>query len=250
MTKTFEELEAKVLDLETRLNVATLSLDHETNGIRRTVKRISDAVFGDQDQIEAYDKEIAKNNFPGPPPVSRGFESDIREIKTSIEGLLGNQDAIATYDRVKSYTVGKMMLPRPSGGLVENLRNQMTRLKEEMTSAEPTLKLARDLWAFFGPMLAGKNPPLDGAQIADRAYVDKTAERIAGALRDEHAREAENMTARIDGLVTFVEDALAGLRTSVGQQLEGLAAKIAAGPHGTPSRLGRAVRAFMGEDVK
>lgn len=49
----------------------------------------------------------------------------------------------------------------------------------------------RKLNEFFGPMLEGKNPPLDGNQIATKDYVDKAVERIAAAIRQQIAQAIE-----------------------------------------------------------
>lgn len=43
------------------------------------------------------------------------------------------------------------------------------------------------LQKFFGPVIDGTNPPLDGAQVASKAYVDDALARLARVIRSEMA---------------------------------------------------------------
>jgi hypothetical protein len=59
------------------------------------------------------------------------------------------------------------------------------RLAGEAAEIERQLAFTHKLEAFFGPLIAGKNPPLDGAQVASKAYVDDALARLARVLRSE-----------------------------------------------------------------
>jgi len=55
------------------------------------------------------------------------------------------------------------------------------------TIADLTARLSK-LEAFLAPAINGAAPPLDGAQIATKVFVDQSLERVAGALRSEWRR--------------------------------------------------------------
>jgi hypothetical protein len=67
---------------------------------------------------------------------------------------------------------------------------------------ERQLAFTRKLEAFFGPMIAGKNPPLDGAQIATKAYVDEALARIAKVLRSEMANNHAGIGGGVPGSIS------------------------------------------------
>lgn len=66
-------------------------------------------------------------------------------------------------------------------------RERLTQVLDELPRQ---MAFGRDLFAFFGPLLAGKTPPLNGDDVATRAYVDAAIERLAQALRRQEARRA------------------------------------------------------------
>lgn len=68
----------------------------------------------------------------------------------------------------------------------------ITKLTETLgTNLHVDASFLKKLNEFFGPMLEGKNPPLDGNQIATKDYVDKAIERIAAAIRQQIAQAIE-----------------------------------------------------------
>ncbi len=77
------------------------------------------------------------------------------------------------------------------GGLVDRAHELPQRLDQRF---EVLTRLA----AFFGPMLANKTPPLDGAEVADKAYVDDGLARFSGAFRAEVFAKIQQLEARLD----------------------------------------------------
>lgn len=65
----------------------------------------------------------------------------------------------------------------------------LARVAAAMEDVQQRLDGARRLDAFFAPVLAGKSPPLDGAEVATKAFVDDAIRRLAGSLRAELQRE-------------------------------------------------------------
>ncbi len=87
-------------------------------------------------------------------------------------------------------------IPEPGRGVLATFETMLDRMNEnanmlasKVASATQEHSLAlgfvRKLEAFFGPLLQNKNPPLDGHQVADKAYVDDAVGRIARAIREE-----------------------------------------------------------------
>jgi hypothetical protein len=56
------------------------------------------------------------------------------------------------------------------------------RVSERLERLAPVEPFLAKLEAFFGPMLAGKQPPLDGDEIATKGYVDAAITRLSSAL--------------------------------------------------------------------
>lgn len=128
MTKTFEELEAKVAALAGK------------------VREIENMLLGDAELEAKWEAgKINYPNIPKPPPGA------LVAINTTLESVTTGQDEWRKMIDAKIYA---------------------------------ELSFARRLEAFFGPMLAGKNPPLDGDQVATRGYVDDALQRLATRLRD------------------------------------------------------------------
>ena len=65
-----------------------------------------------------------------------------------------------------------------------SLNAMMVMLKRD---TEKKLEFSRRLESYFGPVIEGKNPPLDGEQVATKAYVDQALTRFAGVIRSEIA---------------------------------------------------------------
>jgi hypothetical protein len=242
MTKTFEDLEAKVDKLNKELGKQV-----ELNSIlNRRMTELSVAVFGDPDALQNYAAELAKNNFPGPAPIDRGLAHTVSTFKAAIIELVGDREEIARWEKTRAFAV--LSGPeRPSGGLAQKLLERIDRAEHAVAAARAEVDahgkdavalskrfaFVKDLEAFFGPLMAGKNPPLDGNQVASQGYVDASVARIAGAIREE-------IRSSLTELRDFVEKAIGGIREEIKQSPNG----------GVPSRFGRAMRAFMGDDNK
>lgn len=140
MTKTFEELEAKV------------------NALKDDVQTLQILLHGDLEKQEIFRKAKETNTWPNidEPPAGA-----LDMINVSLEHLSAS---------------------------IQSLQSQIN----QRTS--PTAFIAK-LEAFFGPMLEGKNPPLDGNQIASRAYVDDAVARVAGVIRGELANARQGLRA-------------------------------------------------------
>lgn len=117
-------------------------------------------------------------------------QSQLKALRTTLQG---DEELIAKWEAGKPNFPN---IPEPSRGALAQIMNaldgqsvQMARVSkatdEIFTRIENRLAFTQRLEAFFGPMLQGKNPPLDGAQIADRGYVDEAVARLSRALREE-----------------------------------------------------------------
>jgi hypothetical protein len=67
-------------------------------------------------------------------------------------------------------------------GATQQMSNRVVELLER---TQKQLTFAQRLEAFFGPLLEGKTPPLDGAMIATREYVDAGIATFARSIRSE-----------------------------------------------------------------
>ena len=70
---------------------------------------------------------------------------------------------------------------------LEAQQDDHARLVAILDTLPGRIEFAQRLQAFFGPMLEGKTPPLDGEDVASRGYVDESIARLARALRREQA---------------------------------------------------------------
>jgi hypothetical protein len=75
---------------------------------------------------------------------------------------------------------------------VDNTDTLIKKLTDTLGATEHVnFAFLKKLNAFFEPMLEGKNPPLDGNQVASKDYVDKALERLAGRIREQVAHAIE-----------------------------------------------------------
>lgn len=123
----------------------------------------------------------------------------VSQVKELRKLLLGDEELRAKWE------AGKPNYPNiaePHPGALASLNSaldghdrvisRLLKASEEVVGRiETRLAFVTRLEAFFGPMLRDKNPPMDGAEIATRAYVDEGFARLSRALREEFTNMGE-----------------------------------------------------------
>jgi hypothetical protein len=117
------------------------------------------------------DRENATRDAEDPAPRDRKGTDDMtkKKLKKKLEKLIlaleesaqGQRDALAMFEAYRKIS------------------------NDRQKAAVEALARVSKFEAFFGPLIAGKNPPLDGAQVASKAYVDDALARLARVLRSE-----------------------------------------------------------------
>lgn len=125
---------------------------------------------------------------------------DIDARITEIEILLlGDRKQRQIYKTAKKGHVTPNVVEPPPGALevinktLDSLNGSVAGFYEQL---DKRFEIVTKLSAFFGPMLAGKNPPLDGNLIASKEYVDDGIARFARAIRDE-VSQAKTLTGEL-----------------------------------------------------
>jgi len=174
MTKTFEELEETVSDLARDHDSATTSTRSALESLRhQLVEVVQDLAMLDQklwpvEKLDVLAAQIAE-----------------LEIK-----LLGDTKLREQWETARKNNVAPN-IPEPAIGIITMLLNQHDAVTLMISDVSTKLAFTKRLEAFFAPMMENKNPPLDGAQVATKAYVDEAIARIAGKIREEIAQARE-----------------------------------------------------------
>lgn len=103
----------------------------------------------------------------------------VSEVKELRKLLLGDEELRAKWE------AGKPNYPNitePPPGAIASMSGTMDNLSARIRAVASQ---SDRLEAFFGPMLRDKHPPLDGAEIATRGYVDESMVRFSRAFREE-----------------------------------------------------------------
>jgi hypothetical protein len=104
--------------------------------------------------------------------------------------LLGDREKREIYETARKGHVTPN-IPEPPPGVIALIDSTIAALSSKLDahgmSLDKHASIAKQLSLFFGPMLAGKNPPLDGNLVADKQFVDDGLARLAGAIREEVA---------------------------------------------------------------
>jgi hypothetical protein len=88
---------------------------------------------------------------------------------------------------------------------VASMTAGVTRMLDQFASLQESLSFVARLRAFFGPMLVGKEPPLNGDDIATRAYVDAAVSRLSSALSGKIAEaKPEGIAAIVNRVARLV----------------------------------------------
>jgi hypothetical protein len=129
----------------------------------------------------------------------------ISELETKLAALeimlVGDQEQIAKYEAGKA---NYPSMKEPPRGLLVELKLGVERADKHNANwyqrYQELSEQLRKLWAFFAPILDGKNPPLDGEQMPTKAWVDKSLATLAGALRAEIEQISAEITSLGSGL--------------------------------------------------
>lgn len=124
-------------------------------------------------------------------------QGELRDLKNR---LFGDEQAMERYaENRRTYVTPN--IPKPEPGVITNLQRSFQQYDEAFRKViELLVKRIEELekiGEFFGPMLEGKTPPLDGAMIVSRREQDEALARLAGALRDEMS-EAKHFVEALD----------------------------------------------------
>ena len=111
----------------------------------------------------------------------------------------------------------------------EALVQLIDRMDALMNETRMRLEFARKLELFFGPILAGKTPPLDDATIADKTFVTNAVARIARTLRAEMGELADLVRALGHTRPPRLPIVLAGPRTKAKKPAKKKVAKSSTG---------------------
>ena len=166
-----------------------------------------------REQIAGISQLVKDTSEPHPESHNRILAVTGRIAELEIL-LLGDRDKRQIYETAKKGNVWPNIVEPPPGAL-EIINTQLESLHEVLgaitKSLDTRFEIVTKLSAFFGPMLVGKNPPLDGNLIASKEYVDKGIERFAGAIREEVAL-AKDLARSIKAAFGTIADAARELR--------------------------------------
>lgn len=167
---TYDEL--KRLDITTQdLSRVVIEKAEQGNKTASDLKQLRAELFGDEEKKKAWHDAKTNARYPNfPLPPGEKFEEP---PPGAIDRAVGD---LRTELRVALDTM-RMDIAASRG--------QADKVFELLERTQKQLQFAQRLEAFFGPMLEGKNPPLDGNEIASKGYVDDAVRRIAGAIRGE-----------------------------------------------------------------
>lgn len=144
--------DAHVLLVELKTAIATLKL----------------RLFGDEEMRAKWEQAQKTGTYPNYP----GGDKIVEPAPGELDQIRGSVLALGAY-------VGSV--DEENKGLSELL----TKLTKTLGASDHNFTFLKKLEAFFGPLIEGKNPPLDGNQIATKGYVDNAVERIAGRIREQ-----------------------------------------------------------------
>ena len=153
------------------------------------------------------------NQYPplnGPMPTKEdllweqvaGLHEELAQLKTRYGAL--EKQLLGDLELAAKYEAGKPNYPniaKPPPGLLERIQNGLEAHDRAISDIRASGAKVHEKWlhlsAYFAPLIDGKNPPLDAEQVASKAFVDKSLATLAGALREERARDrAELSSAR------------------------------------------------------
>lgn len=183
---TLEGVQARITELHVVLG-KRIDEAHNTVAIeKRSLVAHGDSIRDLGDRV--------RNLESGNTPATSWPEARIRALEVLLQG---DEPLRAEWAKQKALGVTPN-IPEPPIGVLQAIENTFSVMQTKMGDLHTLLGRAADavavrpafvakLEAFFGPMLQGKNPPLDGHQIADKEYVDEAVRRVAGAIRSEVA---------------------------------------------------------------
>jgi hypothetical protein len=195
-------------------------IDAQRANVLAMEKRLSELEQGDsagfRQRIQALEQRISA--------IESGFSFDLCDRVLAIERLLGKEGASPMVTQIAKvaeqvheldvllfgdkdlhakWEAGKVNfpnIPEPGPGWVELFERALDdhdklqagrwdSFASMLSDVTSKITFVARLEAFFGPLLAGKNPPLDGEQIASKNYVDNAMQRLSDALRSRFAEQ-------------------------------------------------------------
>jgi len=89
--------------------------------------------------------------------------------------------------------IAYLLKSRADAWRVTDLERRVDEISAAIERVERKVSFVARLEAFFGPLIEGKHPPLDGDQLASKAFVDNSLLTFARAIREEFARSAASL---------------------------------------------------------
>jgi hypothetical protein len=188
-------------------------------------------LFGDEDMRAKWEQAQNTGTYPNYPGGARILEpapGELDELRKGITIVASRAELI------------------DDGVTVQN--ELFAKLTKTLGTSDHSFTFLRKLEAFFGPMIEGKNPPLDGNQIATKDYVDKAVERIAGRIREQVQRSIEVTQALWDRVSASANGIGERLATVVDREYARIAAEERDRDKYQPSRIESLVHAFTGRN--
>ncbi len=191
MTMTNEELEQRVIELAGQIARVEQTIEIRTSDTTTTVT-VSDRLYQLRLQAEGLGHRIAKLEAPlasvasqAAPGGSVAYRLEVLQKEfEAFQRILAappssmEERLIALEGCVSPRLIGRVDALEIDGGVAK-------KIFEKLLSTPGERSFNERLLAFFGPMIDGLNPPLDGAQVATKAFVDEGIARIARAIRGE-----------------------------------------------------------------
>lgn len=150
-----------------------------------TLRELRLRLFGDEEMRAKWEKQQKTGTYPNHPGGEKIYDPELGELdrlRVQIHSL---------DDRISSLTSAMADL----AGAVSNNDDVFRRLEELLGTSKINFTFLKKLEAFFGPLLESREPPLDGEQIATKAYVDDAVQRFASRIRDQVSRSIEVVNA-------------------------------------------------------
>jgi hypothetical protein len=163
---------------ETLRQNATDTIAHD-QAVDAKIDKLRVELLGDVEMKARWDKALSTGTYPNYPAGK--FDGLEPLAPGAIEAAVAKLDAEID-DKIVAVTSAL-------DAKIEGLRATFEKLAETLGTTrtgpaftEQNRALLLRLEAFLGPAMTG-TPPLDGSQIATKAYVDQAVERLSGAIR-------------------------------------------------------------------
>ena len=256
----FAGIEAEIADSDQEHNRHRVALDAHRNQIA-SLSRSSGSHAEDIATLELkieelrrlITNEVAKVRSEIEPAVL--VADNVHELEVA---LLGDREQLEIHETARRGNVTPN-IPRPPPGVLDVMRASIDVVSKQVQalseSVDRRVEIATKLANFFGPMLADKNPPLDGETVASKGYVDEAVARFARAIRDE-VSEARALTGELLSIMRHEASEPADRRKKLASWLgevisrERVTQQTERARRGRPSRMQSLIHAITGQDPK